>query len=158
MADQKKITPQDSFSAALDPTPLGATGGCAIFDLVAKSLTAEPTVTAAILSTPRESRSIADAVVIWNVGWSANSGSPVEPLGPARAVIEQSLRSVPDNCLDEPVAGPRLIPIPEGDRTMFLAIGSGVWTWRELLSVPDPALQAATMPDPQVAKSLWDWF
>ena len=158
MADQKIITPKDSFSAAFDPTPLGASGGCAIFELVSKSLTAEPEVTAAILNTPRESRSIADAIVIWNVGWSANAASPEETLGPARAVIEQSLRSAPDNCLDEPVAGPRLVPIPEGDRTTFLAIGSGNWTWRELLAGPDALPQVATTPDPQVAKSLWDWF
>lgn len=157
IADQKKVTPQDSFSATLDPTPLGAAGGCAIFDLVSKSLTAEPVVTAAILSTPRESRSIADAVVIWNVGWSANSGSPAEPLGPARTVIEQSLRSVPDNCLDEPVAGPRLVPIPEGERTMFLAIGSGNWTWRQLLTETDPALQAGVVPE-RANGSLWDWL
>lgn len=157
-ADQRKIPPQDSFSAELDPTPLGEAGGCAIFDLVSKSLTAEPAVASAILSTPRESRSIADAVVIWNAGWSVTAGSPGEPLGPARAVIEQSLRTVPDNCLDEPVAGPRLVPIPEGDRTMFLAIGSGNWTWRQLLTVPDPAMQAGTIEVQQVPSSLWDWL
>lgn len=158
VANQRKVPPQDSFSAELDPTPLGAAGGCAIFDLVAKSLTAEPAVTAAALTTPRDSRSIADAVVIWNVGWSVTAGSPAEPLGPARAVIEQSLRSAPDNCLDEPVAGPRLVPIPEGDRTMFLAIGSGNWTWRQLLVETDPPLQAGAIQGQQAATSLWDWF
>ena len=158
VANQRKIPPQDSFSAELDPTPLGVAGGCAIFDIVSKSLTAEPAVASAILSTPRESRSIADAVVIWNAGWSVTAGSLGEPLGPARAVIEQSLRAVPDNCLDEPVAGPRLVPIPEGDRTMFLAIGSGNWTWRQLLVETDPAFQAGTIQEQQAASSLWDWL
>ena len=158
VADLQKVHPEDSFSAELDPTPLGAAGGCAIFDLVSKSLTAEPAVATAILRTPRESRSIADAVVIWNAGWSNTAGSPGDPLGPARAVIEQSLRAVPDNCLDEPVAGPRLIPIPEGDRTMFLAIGSGNWTWRQLLTETDSAPQAGTEQEQQAASSLWDWL
>lgn len=157
IADPKPIIQSDSFSAELDPTPSGASGGCATFDLVSKSLTAEPAIAAALLATPRESRSIADAVVIWNAGWSNSASAPTDPLGPARASIEQSLRSVPDNCLDEPVAGPRLVPIPEGDKTMFLAIGSGNWTWRQLLAEPDPALQASAAQDDQ-ASTFWNWF
>lgn len=158
IADPKPVVTTDSFSAELDPTPLGASGGCAIFDLVSKSLTAEPAVAAAMQTTPRESRSIADAVVIWNAGWSSTANAPGDPLGPARASIEQSLRSAPDNCLDEPVAGPRLVPIPEGERTMFLAIGSGNWTWRQLLADPDPALPPTRPADDQSATMFWNWF
>ncbi len=158
VADKKRIFEQDSFSAELDPTLLGAAGGCATFDLVVKSLTAEPTVVAGVVSTPPERRSIAGAVVIWNAGWSDTASAPGEPLGPARVVIEQNLRSVPDMCLDEPVAGPRLVPIPEGDRTMFLAIGSGNWTWRQLLTDPDPAWQAGLKQEDQPVRSFWDWF
>ena len=157
VANPKPIVMSDSFSAELDPTPLGASGGCAVFDLVSKSLTAQPAVAAALLTTPPESRSIADAVVIWNAGWSNIATLPTDPLGPARASIEQSLRAVPDNCLDEPVAGPRLVPIPEGDRTMFLAIGSGNWTWRQLLAETDPALPASGPQDDQ-ASTFWNWF
>ncbi len=158
VAGPKRIVSRDDFSAELDPTPLGAAGGCATFDLVVKSLTAEPIVVAGVVSTPPERRSIAGAVVIWNAGWSDTASAPGEPLGPARVVIEQELRSVPDMCLDEPVAGPRLVPIPEGERTMFLAIGSGNWTWRQLLTDPDPAWQAALKQEDQPVRSFWDWF
>jgi len=158
VADTKRIFAQDIFSAELDPAPLGAAGGCATLDLVVKSLTADPAVAAAAVSTPPNRRSIADAVVIWNAEWSDTASAPGDPLGPARIVIEQSLRSVPDMCLDEPIAGPRLVPIPEGDRTMFLAIGSGNWTWRKLLTNPSPARQAGGRHEDQPAKSLWDWF
>lgn len=154
----KRIVSQDEFSAELDPTRLGAAGGCATFDLVVKSLTAEPIVVAGVVSTPPERRSIAGAVVIWNAGWSDTASSPEEPLGPARVVIEQELRMVPDMCLDELVTGPRLVPIPEGDRTMFLAIGSGIWTWRQLLTEPDPAWQAGMKQENRPARSIWDWF
>lgn len=157
VADPKPIVPTDSFSAEVDPTPLGASGGCAIFDLVSKSLTAEPAIAAALMTTPQESRSIADAVVIWNAGWSNTASSPGDPLGPARASIEQSLRSVPEYCLDEPVVGPRLVPIPEGDGTMFLAIGSGIWTWRQLLTEPESALQPAGPKVDQSATAFWNW-
>jgi len=158
VADPMRILSQVSFSAELDPTALGAASGCGTFDLVVQSLTAEPTVAAALLSTPPESRSIADAVVIWNARWSDTASSPDFPLGPARNVIEQSLRSIPDMCLDEPVAGPRLVPIPEGERTMFLAIGSGDWTWRQLLTEPDAAPQPGMSQVDAATSSLWDWF
>ena len=157
LIDSKPVVPADSFSAELDPTPLGASSGCTTFDLVSRSLAGEPAIAAALLKTPRDRRSIADAVVIWNAEWSDTARSPDDPLGPARAAIEQILRSVADTCLDEPVAGPRLVPIPEGDQTMFLAIGSGSWTWRQLLTDPDPALQ----PAPQLqdrANLLLQWF
>lgn len=158
IAGIKRIVSRDDFSAELDPTPFAATGGCGTLELVMKSLLAEPIVVAGVVSTPPERRSIAGAVVIWNAGWSDTASAPGEPLGPARVVIEQKLRSVPDTCLDEPVTGPRLVPIPEGERTMFLAIGSGIWTWRQLLTDSDPTWQDGVEVEDQSAKSFWDWF
>lgn len=158
IADPQRIIAQDSFSVVQAPSPPGAGGGCTTFELVAKSLLAEPAAVAGVASTPAEDRSIAGAVVIWNAGWSDTAGAPADPLGPARIVIEQNLRSIPDLCLDEPIAGPRLVPIPEGERTIFLAIGSGNWTWRQLLTDPLPALEGGVQPGDQPVRSVWDWF
>ncbi len=158
IADPKRIVTQDSFSVEQVPASPGAGGGCTTFELVAKSLLAEPSAVAGIASTPPEKRSIAGAVVIWNAGWSDTASAPAEPLGPARIVIEQNLRSIPDRCLDEPMAGPRLVPMPEGERTIFLAIGSGNWTWRQLLSEPLPALQGGVQSGDEPVRSVWDWF
>lgn len=80
-----------------------------------------------------ETRSIAEAIIIWNAGWSAAAASMDSPLAPARSALEQTLIGISDGCLDEQVAGPRLVPIPAGSNgTMFLVIGSGLWRWRDL--------------------------
>lgn len=112
-------------------------GGCATLELVSKALLADPIAVDAVLRAPPEVRSIADAIVIWNAGWSEAAGAIDSPLGAVRAVAQQSLRSVNEACLDEAVAGPRLIPIPAGEKTTFIVFGSGNWTWRELLETDD---------------------
>ena len=159
MAGSKPIVAQESFSVDQESLLLAEGGGCSTLDLVAKSLRAEPAAVAGVARTPPEDRSVAGAVVIWNAGWSETASAPAEPLGPARIVIEQNLRSIPDTCLDEPVAGPRLVPMPEGDRTIFLAIGSGNWTWRQLLTDPLPPLPLPPLQSgDQPVRSIWDWF
>ena len=73
-------------------------------------------------------------------------------LGPARSVVERSLESIDDSCLDAPIAGPRLVPLPDGERTMFLVFGSGAWTWRELTASADPPQVVPADP-----RSIFDW-
>ena len=105
-------------------------GGCAALELVSKALLADPIVVEAIVRAPPETRSIADAIIIWNGGWADFAGSIEAPLGAVRAAAELNLRSLDDECLDEPIAGPRLIPIPVGTRTIFIVFGSSDWRWR----------------------------
>jgi len=124
----------DEFDPNATATPAG---GCATLKLVSDALLADPDAMDAILRAPPEARSIADAIVVWNAGWSAAAGSVDSPLGAVRAVAEQSLRAVDEGCLDEPIAGPRLIAIPAGERTTFIVFGSGNWSWRELLEAED---------------------
>jgi len=132
----KKLTEQaQTFDP--DSTALSAlTGQCATLDVVSKAIVADPSVVTAVVHAPPETRSIAEAIVMWNAGWSNAANTPDAPLAPARTVVELSLNSVEDGCLDEQIAGPRLIPVPVPDsqRTMFLVFGSGSWTWRELLA------------------------
>jgi len=122
------------ISDQFDPNATAApAGGCATLELVSKELLADPDAVNAVLRAPPEVRSIADAIVVWNAGWSAAAESIDAPLGAVRAIAEQSLRSVNEDCLDEPIAGPRLIAIPAGEKTTFIVFGSGNWSWRELL-------------------------
>lgn len=117
-------------------SPAGASGACATIDLVSETLLLNPAALDAIRKTPPETRSIADAIVIWNIGWAPAALSPVDPLFVVRTTIEEGLSKVDPGCLDEPVEGPRLLPFPDaaGTRTIFLAVGSGSWTWRALLT------------------------
>jgi hypothetical protein len=107
--------------------------GCTTLEAVSKALLADAAALNAVLAAPPDTRSIAEAIVVWNAGWSPATSSVAAPLGAVRASVTTSLASVEDNCLDEAIAGPRLIPIPAGQRTMFVVIGSGNWNWRQLL-------------------------
>lgn len=156
LADHKPLS-EPALSNDPDSITLAAAfGGCAPLEIVTKALVADPAAMNSVINAPPETRSIAEAVVIWNAGWSDAADSPDAPLGPARSVVELSLESIEDGCLDAPIAGPRLVPIPDGERTMFLVFGSGAWTWRELVARPEPS-DNPSIADPQ-SQSIWDWF
>lgn len=144
-----------------DSTALAALSGqCATLDLVSKAIVADPSAVTAVVHAPPETRSIAEAIVIWNAGWSNAASTPDSPLGPARAIVELSLNSIEDGCLDEQIAGPRLVPVPvpNSQGTMFLVFGSGTWTWRELVTDPVEALDG--VPDDRRSKPWYefDWL
>lgn len=155
VAPPAQPTPPKSLSKLLDqlrPPPVpdqpreaetiasGSTATqCKTLDSIALAILASPAVVTSVLNAPPETRSIAEAIVVWNARWSDSVTAAEAPLAPVREVVRRSLETVPDSCLDEPVAGPRLVPVPAGEGTMFLVIGSGVWTWRQLLTEPTTA-------------------
>lgn len=142
--DEIKRLTENAFVFEPESSALTAPSGqCATLDEIGKAIIADPLAVTAVLQSPPETRSIAEAIVMWNAGWSPAASSPESPLGAARTVVELSLNAVEDGCLDEQIAGPRLvaIPVPGGQRTMFLVFGSGTWTWRELLNDSVEAVQ-----------------
>lgn len=157
----KAVDRQSAFAApTATPDPNASTtgaNGCAPLEVVGRALVADPAAVDAVLRVPLEHRSIAEAVVIWNAGWSPAASDVKAPLAPARAVLEQQLAALPDECLAAPVAGPRLIPIPAGEgRTMFLVVGSGHWAWNELLR--DPGVRADDPAARGLADEVRDWL
>jgi hypothetical protein len=133
-----------ALSTETDPAASAASAsGCAALEAVTKGLLADPVAVAAVLRAPPETRSIAEAIVVWNTGWSEATAIAGAPLEPVRTTVRQSLETIDERCLDEPIAGPRLVPIPAGAGTMFLVFGSGSWTWRQLTLDPDPMLEVA---------------
>ena len=152
IADRKPLAEAALSSDPDSITLAAASGGCAPLEMVTKALVADPAAMKSVINAPPETRSIAEAVVLWNAGWSDAAVSSDAPLGPARLVVERSLEAVEDACLDAPIAGPRLVPIPDGERTMFLVFGSGAWTWRELTASADP--QQVVPPE---TRSIFDW-
>ncbi len=161
LVDEIRKLTADALSMDPDSAAVAATSGqCATLDILRKALVADHLAVAAVIQAPPETRSIAEAIVMWNAGWSSAASAPESPLGPARTVVEQSLVSVEDGCLDEPIVGPRLVPIgvPNSQSTMFLVFGSGHWTWRELVAGQAAAQQAAS--DMERARPWYeiDWF
>ena len=145
--------PLAEFSIPVDSesdSPAGASGVCSTPQAVLDALLLDPAALAAIRSAPPETRSVADAIVIWNEGWSPAAIVPDAPLFNVRVTVERTLSAGIDGCLDAPVVGPRLLPVSdaEGTRTIFLVFGSGNWTWRALLSPPASLETNSTSPAP----------
>jgi hypothetical protein len=121
---------------------------CSPIDVVTTQLTSDPTVPAEINMVPRADRSISEAIVVWNAEWSNTAIADDAPLRNVRDRIESTLVELPLECLETPVAGPRLIPIVIDGSTTFLAFGSGQWTWQQLIE---------PQSDPLFAVSDWTW-
>jgi hypothetical protein len=130
-AEAQQASPETSTTAVGAPGP-----GCTTLDLVRNGILADPVALESVLKAPPETRSIAEAVVLWNTRWSESAGSVQSPLGATRTAVERTLASLDEGCLDEPIAGPRLVPIPAGTGTMFVVFGSGTWTWRQVTQEP----------------------
>ena len=140
-----------SLSALTIAPPVGGTGigqGCAMGDKIMAAITSDPLAMQALADLPAETRSEADAVMLWNGDWLGSDvpdpASPFAQFFPAQAgpvdvlksvVIEAVAASTPE-CQMATTAGPQLIPIGEADRTTMLVIGSGIWAWASLLSPP----------------------
>lgn len=121
---------------------------CSPIDVVTTQLTNDPAVPAEIDMVPRTDRSISEAIVVWNAEWSSSAIADDAPLRNVRDRIESTLAELPVECLETPVAGPRLIPIMIDGSTTFLAFGSGQWTWQQLIE---------PQPDPLFAAGDWTW-
>ena len=131
----------------------GATMVCAPHAALLEALLRDPGLVDIIRRAPPETRSVADAIVMWNDGWSPTAVGVGSPLELVRVNVEQSLAKIEARCLDEPVAGPRMLPIPDGtgNGAVFLVFGSGNWTWRSLVPTPASA-KASKYEKPEIAR------
>ncbi len=136
-------------AAAAAPSPRGTSDDCPVVEDVAKGILADPAALDAIIHAPPDTRSIADAIVIWNLAWAPATAPATtdaqSPLGPVRTNVMATLVSLPQDCLSSIVSGPRLIAVPNGERTLILVFGSGDWSWKSLIE-PDPAENDAQAP------------
>jgi hypothetical protein len=94
---------------------------------------------------PRQARSVANAVQLWDGVWvdpRAVGGPAIAD--PIRAAIVAVVSQAPAGCHDQPVLGPRLFAVVDPRGTIVVALGSGQWKWTDLLDPP-----AAASPSPQ---------
>lgn len=142
-------TPADAFAEQQQSAQGDPEGEvCSPIDVVTTQLTSDTAVPAEIAMVPRTDRSISEAIVIWNAEWSSSAIADDAPLRNVRDRIESTLAELPLECLETPVAGPRLIPIMIDGSTTFLAFGSGEWTWQQLIE---------PQPEPLFAVGEWTW-
>ncbi len=107
---------------AVDPLP------CDVLAELDAALHADPSVAAALAPA---AAGVTHAIMVWNGRW------PDEPeVQPVRRTVVVALTAVRSDCLDDVLIGPRLIFIAVDQTIVSVAIGSGTWQWRDLLS-PD---------------------
>lgn len=131
----------------------GTGGSCSTLSAVSAAINADPDAVIRIRSAPAQLRSVAGAIVIWNAGWPDGVRSPEDPLQRIRTVIEDTLHQVDQACLDEVVTGPRLIAVPNGDYTIYAVLGSGTWSWAQML-LPDGVVPP-TLPQTKPTEIPW---
>lgn len=124
-----------AVSTAANQAPAG---GCALAGWLQQALQADPQVQAGLPQIPRASRSLANALMLWDGGWidlpAGGTGVPA-----VRAALQAGVRAAPADCLNQPVRGPEFIVLTGADGATVLTIGSGEWRWADLLSTPQHA-------------------
>jgi len=121
---------------APDPAPAAeeaeAVGPCALADGVQAALRADGP-RAALQRIPRQDRSAANAVMLWDGQWVR--GGPLADAAvarPIRAAIVEAVRAADRACAEASVTGPVLLIVPEGSGAAVLVVGSGVWRWSDV--------------------------
>jgi hypothetical protein len=145
----KVVPPADPQWLERDPSqdPVGlsvaasAASGqdCQVAAWLQQALQANGEVQAALAAVPRADRSVANALMLWDARWVAQSPSAVAGVSVVRAALAAGVRAAPDRCRMAVVRGPELITVADATGTTLLAIGSGEWRWADLLADDDPA-------------------
>lgn len=125
------------------PAQPGSTGGgCGIEDAIKARMIAEPAIQSALAAVPRDSRSVANAIQLWDGAWIPALAPEGElALVAVRAAIAEVIAEAPTRCRDQDILGPRFLIVAEpGGSTTVLVLGSGLWRWSDLVPTPKPAL------------------
>lgn len=109
----------------------GAT--CNLGESLRAALADDASVQGGLAALPRRSRSVANAVMLWDGDWIAPDAAAARLLTPVRSAILDGVREAPGACLDETLQGPLFIPVGVGAETVMLTVGSGVWRWADVL-------------------------
>lgn len=123
----------------------GAGADCPLETMLGAALQADPVARVALARIPRPSRSVANAVMMWDGRWVADArvGGP-PAINAVRGAIAAVLRAAPPGCADRVVLGPVFVPVnvfapTRGDTgTIVLALGSGAWRWPDMLRTGMP--------------------
>lgn len=103
---------------------------------------------------PPDVRTSADAILLWNGQWLDPGATSADPnKGSLRRVVEGIVAGMPGECRGVPERGPQFIPVPKGDRTVMIVIGSGAWHWDDMIPPSEAGLaRPFDRPDPPAPK------
>jgi hypothetical protein len=119
---------------APDTVPIVGASDCGLGETIAAALRDDATVRQALRLVPSTTRTVANAVTLWNGEWADAAvlgGATV--LEPIQNVVLALINAAPEACRTAAVTGPRLVLVTEVSETFIVSIGSGVWAWGQLL-------------------------
>ncbi len=99
---------------------------CDLLAPLGRALQQDPAVIAELAATTATD---VRAVMVWNGGWAGRPETDA-----LRRALVTALAAAPADCLDEAMTGPRLIFLTIEGMPVSIAVGSGTWNWRQLLS------------------------
>lgn len=123
----------------------GISGDCALGAAVRQALEQNVEARTALARIPRQSRSVANAILLWNGEWVAAErvGGP-PAIGAIQRAITEAIGNAPQHCQSQIEPGPVFLIVDSASETIVLALGSGAWRWTELLpkqtATTDPAV------------------
>lgn len=124
----------DAALAAAMPSTKGEV--CEPLEAVSLALSGDEPARAALDALPSEAIGLANSIAVWALDWNEAASPPSGPLLPVRAAVESALLTLPQACLETPVAGPVILPVTTTRRTSVLVFGSGRWSWAQLIAEP----------------------
>jgi hypothetical protein len=112
---------------------------CQMTEQMQGRLAADPRVRAALALIPRDARSVANALMLWDGAWvGTEQRETAQALETLQTSITVAIEAASPDCRSLLVLGPRLIAIPDNSGATLLVIGSGAWHWDDLLTSEAP--------------------
>ena len=134
-AEVVTLSPAPTPPASLTQVAAEAGGAaCELTGALQASLQTDPSVQEALERVPASSRSVANALLLWNGDWmdSGEMGGEAA-LAPIRDVVVAGVLSEPADCRSRTIQGPRFLSVTTSSGTALLVFGSGVWRWGDIL-------------------------
>ncbi|MGZ3304846.1 MAG: hypothetical protein ACXU8U_03205 [Asticcacaulis sp.] len=105
---------------------------CNLTPILAQDMTRNPLVRQGLDELPRTERSVANAVMMWDGQWPEETLRGGKAL--LRALLVREISASAPNCRQNLNHGPVFFLVPEGEGTAVIAVGSGDWSWNDLLN------------------------
>ncbi len=117
----------------------GAGTQCPLVASLRAALEQDVSARAAVGRIPRPSRSVANAVMLWDGRWIAPERvGGTAALAAIRATVARVVGNGAEACRSQIISGPVFVPVDDDNGTVVLALGSGAWRPADLLR-EDPA-------------------
>ncbi len=107
-------------------------GACDLTAPVEAALRADPAIADAVATIPRDSRSVANAILLWNQDWLAPDEIGSGALPTIRDTIVATIEAATPECRNAVQTGPRFMPLDDAGATIVV-VGSDEWRWQDLV-------------------------